>query len=509
VIADVLARAAAAFPDVPAVECSGATTSYRETAARVAAAAALLRASGLGPGDRVALLAPNSRLFLESCFAAAHAGLVLVPLNWRAHPEGLARVVAHSGARRLIVAPRFQDLGERTLAASPSTSVELDLADARRDDRIARHAPIAPHASRPDDAAQLYYTSGTTGEPKGVVLTHRNVVEHAKLAIAALELSERDVWAHVAPMFHLADAWATFAITAVGGRHLMLPEFDVERVLDTLERTTITNLVPTMLGDLVHASSAATRRYPRLRRVLSGGAPIAPALVAKIVATFRCDYVQTYGLTETSPYLTLSLLPPHLAKLPDERRFQFVCKTGRPMPGVEVRVVRDDGSEVRRDGRDVGEVVCRGPTVTPGYWQNPSATAAAFRDGWLLTGDLATVDAEGFLQIVDRKKDVIKTGGESVFSTEVEQVLYAHPAVQEAAVVGLPDERWGERVVAVVVARAGSRVDEAGLLEHCRAHLGGPQVPKRVFFRSALPRTGSGKIAKRLLRDELAGRAPP
>jgi fatty-acyl-CoA synthase len=210
----------------------------------------------------------------------------------------------------------------------------------------------------------------------------------------------------------------------------------------------------------------------------------------------------------------MSLLPPRLAALPEAKKFEFVCKTGRPLTGVEVRVVRGDVArgellDVRRDGKEVGEVVCRGDTVTPGYWRNPSATAAAVRDGWLLTGDLAVVDEEGFLQIVDRKKDVIKTGGETVFSTEVETVVYAHPAVQEAAVIGVPHSRWGEAVVAVVVARAGVRADEAALLDHCRAHLGRHQVPKRIVFKTALPRTGSGKIAKRLLRDELSSLAVP
>jgi len=318
-------------------------------------------------------------------------------------------------------------------------------------------------------------------------------------------------------MFHLADAWATFAITQAGGRHLLVPDFEPERVLALLDGgVTITNLVPTMLTDLVHVSApdaagagaARTavrgREYRALRLMLSGGAPIAPALVERIMATFRCEYVQTYGLTETSPYLTMSLLPEHLARLPPREQFAWRCKTGRPLAGVAVRVVRDDLSDVRPDGREVGEIVCRGDTVTPGYWQNPAATAAAFRDGWFLTGDLAVLDSEGFLQIVDRKKDVIKTGGETVFSTEVESVLCAHPHVRQAAVVGVPHERWGEAVVAVVVRQTGAALDETALLDHCRSHLGAHQVPKRIVFQDELPRTGSGKVAKRLLRDGLA-----
>jgi acyl-CoA synthetase (AMP-forming)/AMP-acid ligase II len=497
----ILARAVRQYAGATALVDGDRTLTYRAVAARIARLAALLREEGVSAGDRVALLAPNSGLAFEAYFAAAHAGAILVPLNFRAHAEGLQRVMEHAQARALLVAPRFEEL-----ARAAATSQTLLLADTAFDARLERTAPLPEHVGRPEDPAQIYYTSGTTGEPKGVVLTHRNVASHALLAIAALKLDDRDVWAHVAPMFHLADAWATFAITQVGGRHVMVPDFEPERVLEVLDGgVTLTNLVPTMLNDLVVArTDAPVREYRALRLMLSGGAPIAPALVERIMATFRCEYVQTYGLTETSPYLTMSLLPQRLAVRPPQEQFVWRCKTGRPLAGVDVRVVRDDLTDVRTDGREVGEVVCRGDTVTPGYWKNPAATAASFRDGWFLTGDLAVLDSEGFLQIVDRKKDVIKTGGETVFSTEVESVLCAHPHVQQAAVVGVPHERWGEAVVAVIVRRSGVVLDELTLLDHCRAHLGVHQVPKRFVFQDELPRTGSGKVAKRLLRDGLA-----
>jgi acyl-CoA synthetase (AMP-forming)/AMP-acid ligase II len=224
--------------------------------------------------------------------------------------------------------------------------------------------------------------------------------------------------------------------------------------------------------------------------------------VKQIQETFKCDYAQTYGLTETCPFLTMSILPPHLAAAPAEVRHHYRCRTGRPLPGVEVRVVSEDGSPVPADGRTVGEIVARGPSVTPGYWRDPQATREAIRDGWLHTGDLAVVDGEGFLNIVDRKKDVILTGGEMVYSTEVENVLAAHPAVMEVAVFGVPHERWGEALLAAVVRTAGATTTDEELRRYAREHLGDHQVPKAWLFRESLPRTGSGKIAKRLLRDE-------
>jgi acyl-CoA synthetase (AMP-forming)/AMP-acid ligase II len=214
---------------------------------------------------------------------------------------------------------------------------------------------------------------------------------------------------------------------------------------------------------------------------------------------FGCEYAQTYGMTETSPYLTLSLLHGHLRALPAARQLIYKCKTGRPFKSIELKVIDDQGRPVPPNGTAVGEILVRGPTVTPGYWNQPDATAAAFVDGWLCTGDLATLDSEGYVNIVDRKKDVILSGGETIYSTEVENVLYAHPAVVEAAVFGRPDELWGEAVCAAVV--TSSEVTSDQLRAHCREHLAGFKLPRHIAFLESLPRTGSGKIAKRMLRD--------
>jgi fatty-acyl-CoA synthase len=303
-------------------------------------------------------------------------------------------------------------------------------------------------------------------------------------------------------MFHLADAWATFAITLVGGVHVFLPRFDAGRALDLLEseRVTLSNLVPTMLGEMVALPGAGERDWSALRLVLSGGAPIAPETVARIRETFSSEYVQTYGMTETSPYLTLSRLTRAQAELPRDERLRLSARTGRPFLGVELEVVDEQGRRVPCDDATVGEIRVRGVTVTRGYWRRPDATAEAIREGWLYTGDLATVDRHGFVEIRDRKKDMILSGGENVYSIEVENALYSHPEVLEAAAFGRPDPKWGERVCAAVVLREGANVDAQALLEHCRAGLAGFKLPREIEFHARLPRTGSGKLAKRLLR---------
>jgi len=449
---------------------------YAGTRARSERLHGALAARGLRKGERFAVLSWNTSDYLELYFAAARGGYVICPLNARLAGPEIEAILADSGARFV-------------------------LEGAAGLDALCKEVPPVADVA-PDAPAQLYYTSGTTGKPKGVVLTQRNVDAHARAAIAELGLAAQDTWAHIAPMFHLADAWAIFAITAVGGRHVYLPRFEPEQALALLvkERVTITNLIPTMLNLMVRHPSAAGRHYSSLRAILSGGAPIAPTLVREILELFGCQYVQTYGMTETSPYLTLGLLKPHLAALPIEERVRWLAKTGRPFQGVDLRVVDESGRDVPADEKSVGEIRVRGETVTPGYWNQPEASAAAFEDGWLKTGDLAVIDAEGYVNIVDRKKDMILTGGENVYSTEVEHALHAHPSVLEVAVYGLPDELWGERVCAAVVLRPGKSASVEELQAFCREQLAAYKVPREIEFRSELPRTGSGKIQKHALR---------
>jgi acyl-CoA synthetase (AMP-forming)/AMP-acid ligase II len=335
------------------------------------------------------------------------------------------------------------------------------------------------------------------------MLSHQNVTTHALGTIAEIHLTDRDVWIHVAPLFHLADAWATWAVTWVGGTHVLVKEFDAKVVLETIEKekVTLTNLIPTMLNLMVNYPEVGKYDYRSLRVLLSGGAPIAPEVVRKIVETFKCDYIQTYGMTETSPYLTLSILKEHLDQLPYEDRLRFKSKTGREFVGVELRVVNDRGEEVKKDEKEVGEIVVKGDIVTKGYWKLPEETAKSIKDGWLYTGDMAVMDEEGYVTIVDRKKDMILTGGENVYSTEIENILYMHPAILECAVIGVPDEKWGEAVKGIVVLKPGQETTGQEIIQFCKDRIAHYKAPKSIDFMDALPRTGSGKIHKKGLRD--------
>jgi acyl-CoA synthetase (AMP-forming)/AMP-acid ligase II len=461
----------------------------------------------------LAILQYNCHTFLEAYFAAALTNIILVPLNYRLSAKEIDFILRDSEARILIAQADFSSKTPSPESRPPALEstiwidprVQMRSGDLEYEGLLASASadPLQPRGPGDDAVAQIYYTSGTTGRPKGVMLTHRNGTLHALGTIAELNLKDTDVWIHVAPLFHLADAWATWAITWVGGTHVIVREFNSQTVLDTMvrEKVTITNMIPTMLNMLIHHPGFEGYTFPHLRVLLSGGAPIAPETVRKIIEGFRCDYIQTYGMTETSPYLTLSLLKDHLKSLPAEEQLFYKAKTGREFIGISLKVVREDGQEVLPNDQEVGEIIVRGDTVTPGYWRLPEETQKAFKDGWLYTGDLAIIDGEGYVTIVDRKKDMILSGGENIYSTEVENILYQHPRILEAAVFGIPDSKWGEAVQATVVLKSGEQTTAEEIIRFCKDRLAPYKAPKGVAFLDQLPRTGSGKLYKKALRD--------
>jgi acyl-CoA synthetase (AMP-forming)/AMP-acid ligase II len=369
---------------------------YREFADRIYRLANFLGSKGVEKGGCVAIMHHNSHEFLESYFAVAQLGAILNPLNVRLSPKELAFILKDSGASLLIASGRFcESIGSLLEIETdldkiiwtgrwdkPASVESFDYEDSLGGEGAT--PPPVPEISD-NDVAHLYYTSGTTGRPKGVMLSHKNVCIHALAAIAELKLGDYDNWIHVAPLFHLADAWATFAITWAGGKHVVVPDFDPTSVLFTMqnEQVTITNMIPTMLNMLINTPGVETYDFSSLRAILSGGAPIAPEVVKKIMEIFKCDYIQTYGMTETSPYLTLSILKEKLTRLSPEKQFDYKAKTGRPFIGVLLKVVREDGTVVLPNNKEVGEIIVKGDIVTEGYWNRPEETANALKDGWL------------------------------------------------------------------------------------------------------------------------------
>jgi len=514
ILSDTLKKASKLYPHKEGVVCGERRFTYQEFSDRIFRVAHGLSQLGIKKGDKVAILHPNCHYFLEAYYGISLIGAVSVPINYRLSPGEISFILKDSDSRILIVDPLFQKTVEALRGEVPQIErwiwtgdqkVSREARDLNYEQWILQSSgePF-PEVPMEEDLAQIYYTSGTTGRPKGVMLSHKNVMTHALGTIAELHLTDRDVWIHVAPLFHLADAWATWAITWVGATHVMIREFDPRAVLETIqkEKVTLTNLIPTMLNLMVNHPEVGQFDYSSLRVLLSGGAPIAPEVVRKIVETFKCDYIQTYGMTETSPYLTLSILKNHLKRLSPEEQLKIKSKTGREFIAVELKVVNEKGEEVRKDEKEVGEIIVRGDIVTRGYWKLPEETEKTIKEGWLYTGDLAVMDEEGYVTIVDRKKDMILTGGENVYSTEVENVLYMHPSILECAVIGVPDPKWGEAVKGIVVLKPGHQATEQEIIQFCKERMAHYKAPKSIDFMDALPRTGSGKIHKKGLRDK-------
>lgn len=517
VLTEVLRKAVRLYPHKRAVVCGDKSWTYSQFGERVNRLSQALRSLGIERADRVAIIHRNCHRYLECYFGVMQVGAVLVPMNYRLSSSDWLDIITDSGARLLIVDDLFRDriesvedaVSERceVVWASDEDTGEEGEAPKRSYEGLLSAASVEPPPAshiEAEDIAQIYYTSGTTGRGKGVVLTHHNVYAHALGTIAEFQLTDGDVWLHAAPLFHLADGWATWSITWVGGVHVVVAEFRERAVLEAIESegVTITNMIPTMLNALVNYPEVGDYDYSSLRLLLSGGAPIAESLVERIMETFGCDYAQTYGMTETSPYLTVSTLKDHLRGLSREEQMRFRASTGREFITVELRVVNSEGEDVKPDGEEVGEIIVRGDSVTQGYWNLPQVTEDAIRDGWLYTGDMAVMDQEGYVTIVDRKRDMIITGGENVYSVEVENVLYSHPAILEAAVIGVPDEKWGEAVTAVVVLKEGEQASEGEIIRFCREKMAHFKAPKSVEFVAALPKTGSGKISKNVLRED-------
>ncbi|MGH9431255.1 MAG: fatty acid--CoA ligase [Terriglobia bacterium] len=469
---------------------------------------------GLQAGDRVAFLGFNCHRLLEAYYGVPQIQAILLPLNIRLSPEELAFILNDSAPRLLFFDAEFTPLveslcsklkpveryvllsGQPPAWAHPETYEQLIEA--------AKSQEIDFLGIDENSVAELFYTSGTTAHPKGVMLTHRNLYLHAFSCAARLRPLESDVALYTVPLFH-ANSWGTpHHLTMAGGRHVMIRRFEPQTALELIqrERVTILGMVPAMIIALMNYPEFGRYDLSSVRLVTIGGAPSSIPLVQEIERRIpSCVAMGGYGLTETSPVITAADLKSYLEQEPEEIRYRRKATAGLPYPCSEVQVVKADGKEVAHNGRETGEIRVRGDVVAPGYWRQPEETARAMRDGWFYTGDLATVDDEGYILIVDRSKDMILSGGENIGSAEVERVIYAHPAVLECAVIAVPDEKWGEVPKAIVTLRHANSTTEEEILCYCRKHLAGFKVPQSVEFRDYLPKGGTGKILKRTLRE--------
>ncbi len=520
-----LRRSAAVFAAKTAVVDGEQRLDWRSFADLVSRTAGALRAAGIEPGDRVAVLAPNTLACLAAHFAVPLCSAVLVTINIRLSPGEIRYILEHAGAKLLIVdsellgaiASGAGDLGALRTVVVDQASGGPEVGDPALGDlaapgrRVVRHAELLAEGqpleldtpiAEERQPLSINYTSGTTGRPKGVLYTHRGAYLNALGQVITFKLDARTVYLWTLPLFHCNGWTFPWAVAAVGGTHVLLRRVDPAQVFDLIERHAVTQMcaAPTVLISLANHPRFASLRLPVRLTVATGGAPPAPAVIATVEA-IGADIQHIYGLTETYGPHTICEWQPAWDGADAQARARFKSRQGVPsVTAVEMRVVDERMNDVPADGETQGEVVMRGNNVMAGYYLDPAATAEAFRGGWFHSGDAAVQHPDGYIEIRDRKKDVIISGGENISTVEVERTLYAHPAVMEVAVVGVPDEKWGEVPKAFVTLKPGATLGEAELIAFCRENLAHFKCPKSVAF-GDLPKTATGKIQKFVLRE--------
>jgi acyl-CoA synthetase (AMP-forming)/AMP-acid ligase II len=479
-----LGRAARYYPQHKSLTPGGSSLNFAELEHRVAEIAAGLSRQGFGVGDRLAFLLPNGPEYIELVYACSRLGVIAVPLNTRLSAVEIDQVLVDANPRGIV---------RHSALPVPTTPIPWVRVLDQEPWEQADDSPPEAHYD-PEAILALIYTSGTTGRPKGVMVSHANVMADVHNFNYWMRYREGGVYLHAAPIFHIADFPAMFAAPAFGACQVAIPKFSPQIFCETVERERVTHtvLVPTMINLLTQFKDLGSFDLSSLEVLAYGGSPMAPELIRHIRKLLpHLNLVQVYGLSETG-FLTGLQDQEHT----DDR----LLSCGRPCPGVDVQVVDESGKQVENGHH--GELVARGANVMRGYWNNPEETALAFRNGLFRTGDIGYQDADGYCYILDRLKDMIVTGGENVYSGEVEAVIYQHPDILETAVFGVPDPQWGEIVMACVVLKPGRTLSADALIAHCRRTLANYKVPRRFeFFETELPKSGSGKILKRILRE--------
>ncbi|HAF74714.1 MAG TPA: o-succinylbenzoate--CoA ligase [Gammaproteobacteria bacterium] len=507
-------RARRLYPNVEGVVDGGRRFTYREFLERCDRWSSSLQALGVSQGDRVAYIAPNTHSHLEAYYAVPQIGAVLVPINFRLKPEDFAYIINHCGAKVVCAHPDHIEAVESIRKDIPEAKVFVALEGSAEgwidyEETLAGHDPqFAPVEINETDLITINYTSGTTARPKGVMITHRNAYINIMGTLAQHHLDPADRYLWTLPMFH-ANGWTfTWINTARGMTHVCLRKVEPAAIFQLIKKEAITMFcaAPTVLISIANAPEEVRDGAPRGVRLFTAGAPPAAATIELVEKDLGWELTHVYGLTETAPLITFCEPRPEHEGLSVEERSKIKARQGVELVSSgEVRVVDETGVEVPADGATLGEITVRGNVVMAGYYNDPDATAAAIRNGWFHSGDAAVVHPDGYVEIRDRFKDVIISGGENISSVELEGCLLTHPAVQETAVVGMPHEKWGESPHAFVVLKSGASASEDELKEHVRAQLAHFKTPQAVSFVDELPKTATGKVQKYVLRQHQPG----
>jgi acyl-CoA synthetase (AMP-forming)/AMP-acid ligase II len=506
-----LHRAVQVRPNAFATICNGRRQTYAQLGARVRHLAGALRRLGTAPGDRIAMLSLNSDRYLEYYMAVWWAGCVVNPVNTRWSAPEIVYSLDDCDTGTLIVDDHFSGIVPTLRERSQSLRTVIHTGDGDPPAQMLSYEALLADAGgaedalhRDDDLAGVFYTGGTTGHPKGVMLSHGNLLSNALSGLADVPMPYDWNILHVAPLFHLAAMSLVIRAFVRGVAHVILPTFNPLSVIQTIEaeRVASTLLVPTMIQMVADHPQVHEHDLSSLKQILYGGSSISEALLDRAFAAFPgVEFAQGYGMTELSPSITFLLGPCHT---PQGRLTGRLRSAGQAICGVDVRIVDSDDRELPVG--QIGEIAARGPGMMLGYWNKPEETQQALRGGWMHTGDAGYLDEDGYLYIVDRIKDMIVTGGENVYSAEVENALGGHAAVASCAVLGIPDDKWGEAVHAVVVLKAGASATEEEIRLHCRSLIAGYKCPRSVEFRESLPLSGVGKFLKFKLREEYWGK---
>jgi long-chain acyl-CoA synthetase len=499
-------RKAARFDgDAEALACGEVRLDRRTLVDRVARLASVLRDLGMGDGDRVAMLAANGQHYIEFYFAVLWGGGVIVPINSRFALPEMIEQIRDASPVVLIVDQTFAETGAQLTEAAPSVKAMLSVAAGEAglkafdyETMLAAAKPREDALRGGEDLACIFYTGGTTGRSKGVMLNHRNLWANAVVTAARLGFDESMVSLHAGPLFHLAAGARVYTTAVVGGKHVVIPRFTPVDVLEAIarDRVTVATFVPTMLSMLLELPDLGSYDLSSLRMITYGASPIPEVVLSECMKRFpSVRFSQSYGMTELSPVATILGPEDHMPDAPRRR----LRSAGRPISSAEVKVV--DAKDRELPCGEIGEILVRGPMVMQGYWNKPELTAETLRGGWMHTGDSGYFEPDGYLYIADRIKDMIISGGENVYSAEVENAICAHPDVLQCAVIGIPDERWGESVHAVVVRRPAAVLTADGIIAHCRGLIAGYKCPRSVDVRDqALPLSSVNKINKAELR---------